>query len=87
MTISRHISDFAKFAILILLAFGGIWTLGLVPLTGLPFWLGAGMLFIIGALLLVGILGMIWSLIEWFVAGAVTRRRSKTSPQEDLSHV
>ena len=72
------------FALLVVMAYAAWWIFGSVQCSE-----GAGILFALidYSFLLVGIIGMIWSLVAWFVAGAVASRRARTSLQKDLSHV
>jgi hypothetical protein len=83
---SRHIWDFIRFASLVLLAFGGIWALWKCRLSSHTLWLWFGAFLFVCCWLLVGILGMVWSLVEWLLAGVVAWRRAKASHGADLSH-
>jgi hypothetical protein len=67
MKISPHIRDFFRFAIFVVLACAGVLALWRCPFNShtLGPWLCG--LFIVFLLTLVGVLGMVWSLIEWLI--------------------
>jgi len=79
MKISRHIWDFMKFASLTFAATGGIWALWRCHLRADIFYLWLGAILCLCFLLLTGILGMVWSLVEWVVSGVAMWRRSRAS--------
>jgi len=70
MKISDNIRSLMGFAFLTLLCFGGVWV---CMHLGIGLYITIWLLFAAGLVVLVGILGMVWSFIDWFVARAVSR--------------
>jgi len=64
--ISSSIWSFIGFALLVILAFGGVW--GCMRLR-ISIYITLSLLVLVGLVLMVGIVGMVWSLIEWVVSG------------------
>ena len=75
MKLSRHILDFIFFAGFVLLALVGFFIC----------WFrysSLDWLFFVGAVLAVGIICMIWSLVRWIAAGVTARRKTEASEQK-----
>jgi hypothetical protein len=85
MKISRDIWDFMKFASLTFVATGGIGALWRCHLRADTFYWWLGAVLCLCFLLLTGILGMVWSLVEWFVSGVAGWRRARAPHGKDLS--
>ena len=90
MKISRAIRLFIGFAFVTLLDVGMWWVLGplRISVLGLDYKSSSVIVgLFLWLVLLIGVVGMICSLVAWSVAGAIAGRRAKASPQKDLSHV
>ena len=90
MKISPHIRDFFRFTVFVVLACAGLlvlWKCRLNPHTLGPLLCG---LFIVFSLSFVGVLGMVWSLVEWqieWLASLVVRwRRAKAARRGVANH-
>jgi hypothetical protein len=71
MKISQNIRSFMGFGLVTLLGFGGVWACMQLRIS---LYITVWLLFAVGLVVLVGLLGMIWSLVEWFVSGVVSWR-------------
>ncbi len=74
--------DFFGFAILAILGVTGLWLCRLVLANAFAFVLLFVPTIAAGALLVVGIIGMIWSVVDWLLSVVKARHRTK----EDLNH-
>ena len=83
MSISPQIRCFVRFALVTLLGFGGIW---LCMQLRISLYITLWLLLAAGLVVLVGVLGMVWSLVEWLISGIVAWFRSETCRRKGLSH-
>jgi hypothetical protein len=74
MRLSKHIRSFIKYALVTLLGFEGV--LGCLHLRIIP---GIGLWphIAVGLILLIGVFGMVWSLMRWFVSGVAAWHRAR----------
>jgi hypothetical protein len=86
MKSSHTLWTFLGFAVLAVLGVGGLWLCRDVFGPGLKYLVLFGPAVAAGSLLLIGFVGMIWLLVEWFVSGVIARRKAKASKQKDLCH-
>jgi hypothetical protein len=78
MKLSHGILDFIGFAMLVFLGIAGLWICRRMIVDGISYLEFFVFFCVAGSLLLVGILGMIISLVEWLISGVIAQRRGNS---------
>jgi hypothetical protein len=86
MKFSQTLWSFIGFALLAILGIGGLWLCRDVFGPGLTYLVLFGPAVAAGSLLLIGVLGMIWLLVERLVSSVMARRKAKASKKKVLCH-
>ena len=75
MKLSHDILDFIGFAMLVFCGIAGLWICRMKIVDGISYLKYFVLFYGAVSLMLVGVLGMIASLVEWLISGVIARRR------------